>query len=147
MPDPENTPKPEPNPSLCWITPTVAIGGIQDVARAALEVTAILSLVPLPKGVMLSREVDHLQIELTDGGGNGEINVRNAVGFLTDFMRDGEKVFVHCHAGRSRSVVILTMALMQHLAIGRGAALAMIREKREIALTPGIEGMFRYARL
>jgi len=91
-------------------------------------------------------EVDHLQIELIDGAGNGERNVRNAVGFLTDFMRDGEPLFVHCHAGRRRSVGSLAMALMEHLGISRNSALAMIEKRREIALTAGIEGMFRYTR-
>ena len=130
-------------PGLTWITPTVAIGGLHDAERAAQIGCAILSLVALPKGITLPPETDHLQIELIDGAGNGVVKVRQAIGFLTDFMRDGEKVFVHCHAGRSRSVVILAMALMQHLGVSRGAALAMIQKHREIALTPGIEGMFK----
>ena len=50
-------------------------------------------------------------VEMTDGGGNGERNVRTAVDFINDFVRDGEKVFLHCHAGRSRSVVILAIHL------------------------------------
>jgi len=111
---------------ISWITPKIAIGALKDVERAATQVTAILSLIALPKDIVLPPEVDHLQIEFIDGAGNGERNVRNAVGFLTDFMRDSEPLFVHCHAGRSRSVVILAMALMQHLGISRSSALAMI---------------------
>ncbi len=132
-------------PGISWITPKIAIGALKDVERAATQVTAILSLVALPKTIVLPSDVDHLQISLTDGAGNGERDVRNAVKYLTEFMRDDEPVFVHCHAGRSRSVVILAMALMQHLGISRGAALAMIQKHREISLTPGVEGMFRYA--
>jgi protein-tyrosine phosphatase len=129
---------------ITWITPKIAIGALKDVKRAASHVTAILSLVALPKTIILPSDVDHLQIPLTDGAGNGERDVRNAVKYLTEFMRDDEPVFVHCHAGRSRSVVILAMALMQHLGISRGAALAMIQKHREISLTSGVEGMFRY---
>jgi protein-tyrosine phosphatase len=128
-----------------WITPKIAIGALKDVERAATQVTAVLSLVALPKTVVLPADVDHLQVPLTDGAGNSKQDVRNAVRYLTEFMRDGEHVFVHCHAGRSRSVVILAMALMQHLGISRGAALGMIEKQREIALSPGVEQMFRHA--
>jgi protein-tyrosine phosphatase len=134
------------NSGICWITEQVAIGSINDVERAAKECQAILSLVPLPRGVVLPSDIDHLLVEMTDGAGNGERQVRHAVDFLNDFARDGEKVFVHCHAGRSRSVVILAIHLMEALGISRGAALAKIQSKREIALTAGIEGMFRYTR-
>ena len=50
-------------------------------------------------------------VGMTDGGGNGERNVRTAVDLINDFVRDGAKVFLHCHAGQSRSVVILAIYL------------------------------------
>ena len=50
-------------------------------------------------------------VGMTDGGGNGERNVRTAVDLINDFVRDGAKVFLHCHAGQSRSVVILAIHL------------------------------------
>ena len=129
-----------------WITENVAIGSIMDVERAAKECNAILSLVRLPAGVVLPVEIEHQLVEMTDGGGNGERNVRIAVDFINDFVRDGEKVFLHCHAGRSRSVVILAIHLMEFYGLSRGGALAKIQSKREIKLTPGIEGMFKFAR-
>ena len=129
-----------------WITENVAIGSIMDVERAAKECNAILSLVRLPAGVVLPVEIEHQLVEIIDGGGNSERNVRIAVDFINDFVRDGEKVFLHCHAGRSRSVVILAIHLMEFYGLSRGSALAKIQSKREIALTPGIEEMFRFAR-
>ena len=129
-----------------WITENVAIGSIMDVERAAQECNAILSLVRLPAGVVLPVETEHLLIEMTDGGGNGERNVRIAVDFINDCVRDGYKVFLHCHAGRSRSVVILAIHLMESYGLTRGGALAKIQSKREIKLTQGIEGMFTFVR-
>lgn len=131
---------------LTWIAPGIAIGAVTDVDRAVLAgVTAILSLVGLPPAMSIPADVDQLCVPLTDGHGNSQRDVRRAVDYLLDFMRDREPVFVHCHAGRSRSVVILAIALMEHHGISRGAALSMISRHREIALTPGIESMFRFA--
>lgn len=128
-----------------WITPTAAIGAIHDVESAIRRpVTGILSLVPLPSGIVVPEDIDHLVVPLIDGAGNLEPQVRRAVGFATDFLRDQEPLFVHCHAGRSRSVVILAMALMRHQGLSKAEALATISRRREIALTPGIEAMFRW---
>ena len=69
--------------------------------------------------------------------------MRRALGLVVDLLRDGQRVFVHCQAGRNRGVVVVAMALMKHQGLTRPAALNAIRAKREIALTPGIEEMFR----
>ena len=62
---------------------------------------------------------------------------------VVDLLRDGQRVFVHCQAGRSRSVAVVAMALMKHQGLTRPAAVNAIRAKREIALTPSTEEMFR----
>lgn len=129
-----------------WITPTAALGSIHDVEAAIRRpVSGILSLVSLPGSIVVPDDIDHLAIPLIDGAGNLETAVRRAVGFAADYLRDGEPLFVHCHAGRSRSVVILAMALMRHQGLSKAEALATISRRREIALTPGIEAMFRWA--
>lgn len=127
-----------------WITPKVALGGIIDLSAAVqYPVTAVLSLVVIP-AVQVPSDIDHLVVPLIDGAGNHSNDVKRAVSFACDFLRDGEPLFVHCHAGRSRSVVVLAMSLMRHYGISRGEALNMISRHRQIALTPGIEGMFRW---
>lgn len=127
-----------------WITRSAALGGVSDLADAlALPVAGVLSLVQVPPGIKVPREIDHLVVPLTDGAGNDSSDIRRAVSFAYDFLRDDEPLFVHCLAGRSRSAVILAMALMRHLAVPRSVALSMIAKKRAIALTPGIEAMFR----
>lgn len=127
-----------------WITQSAALGSIDDLADAvAFPVVGVLSLIQLPQGLSVPPEIDHLVVPLADGSANDSSDIRRAVAFACDFLRDDEPLFVHCHAGRSRSVVIMAMALMRHLEIPRSTALAMIGRKRAIALTPGIEMMFR----
>ena len=54
-------------------------------------------------------------------------------------VSDGERVLVHCHAGRSRSVCIVARYLMWKSGLSGKAALEIIKSKREIYLSPGID--------
>lgn len=128
-----------------WITPSVALGGIVDLPTAVrYPVTAVLSLVVVPSGEV-PPDIDHLVVPLADGAGNHPSDVKRAVRFACDFLRDEEPLFIHCHAGRSRSVVVLAMALMRQHRISRAEAMNLIARRRQIGLTPGIEDMFRFA--
>lgn len=129
-----------------WITPSAALGGIVDLPTAVrYPVTAVLSLVVVSPEVVPPPEIDHLVVPLADGAGNHPGDVKRAVRFVCDFLRDKEPLFVHCLAGRSRSVVILAMSLMRHHGISRAEALGLIARRRQIGLTPGIEEIFRLA--
>jgi len=61
------------------------------------------------------------------------------VDFIHDVVSNNEKILVHCHAGRSRSVCIVARYLMLKKNLTRKQALGKIEEKREIYLSPGIE--------
>ena len=54
-------------------------------------------------------------------------------------MNAGARILVHCHAGRSRSVVVVARFLMQSRGLAAQAALDLIAARREIYLSPGIE--------
>ena len=78
-------------------------------------------------------------VGMTDGGGNGERNVRTAVDLINDFVRDGASVFALPRRAKSFGGDFGNLA-------GLSGALAKIQSKREFALTPGIEGTFKFAR-
>ena len=78
-------------------------------------------------------------LALVDGAGNNRRYFDDAVDFIDDVVSSGERILVHCHAGRSRSVCIVARYFMLKHNMTRNQALEKIEEKREIYLSPGIE--------
>lgn len=121
-----------------WITDKIAIGNFLDAKNHALEVNAILCL----KANCCDEkrcDVDVLCLPLTDGPGNYPKDVRAAVQYISDVVASGEKILVHCHAGRSRSVAVVARYFMLARGIGKHAAISLISSKREIMLSDGID--------
>ena len=126
-----------------WITASIAIGNFVDAENAsAAEVDAILCL---KEDCCDERDQRFyvLTVPLIDGAGNDQRLFDDAVDFIDDIVTDGERILVHCHAGRSRSVCIVARYFMTRKGVTRERALAMIAEKREIFLSPGIEEILR----
>ncbi len=123
-----------------WITPHIAIGNYLDARGGPPEITAILCLKP---GCPCEErdDIPVLAIPLVDGPGNPALSVEDAVDFIADMVEDGERLLVHCHAGRSRSVAIVARHLMLAGNLTASEALAAISARREIWLTPGIESI------
>jgi len=78
-------------------------------------------------------------IPLEDGPGNDPKLLRSAVEILEHLAMKAAPVLVHCHAGRSRSVVVVAAYLMRTSGLDADAALAQVAAKKEIAITPGLE--------
>lgn len=57
-------------------------------------------------------------------------------------ITSGNKILVHCHAGRSRSVAIVAAYLIKHQGLCTSEALNLIQSKREINLASGMEEIF-----
>ena len=99
---------------------------------------------------MSDKDVDELGvedfaiIELTDGPGNHPQRFINAVDTLADFVGGCSPVLGHCHAGRSRSVVVVAAYLMRTLKISDSEAIQMIASKREIYISNGVIDMLRW---
>ena len=126
-----------------WITENIAIGNYID-ARSLKDgdVNAILCLIDN----CCSEEDDRFDvvtIPLVDAAGNDKRYFKDATDFIGDVVRSNEKILVHCHAGRSRSVCIVARYLMIAHGITSHQALAKIEAKREIYLSPGIEEILR----
>jgi protein-tyrosine phosphatase len=128
-----------------WITDQVAIGNYVDAQdRALLKDAGIRSVLGLtsalegaqPSALGLQRiEI----IPLEDGPGNDPRLLKSAIDILENLVANSGPVLVHCHAGRSRSVVVVAAYLMRTLGLDAEAALAQVASKKEIAITPGLE--------
>ena len=86
--------------------------------------------------------MDTEYIPLIDGHGNKPQDLKDALKFINDVVSDREKILVHCHAGRSRSVVVVACYLMRKYILSRSKALSIIEAKREIYISPGIDDLF-----
>lgn len=124
-----------------WITPQIAIGNFLDAQQVSDEVDAILCLKEECCDECRT-DIDVLAIPLIDGQGNDRRQIEEAVHYIQDVVAAGERILVHCHAGRSRSVTIVARYFMAAEGLTSDQALAKIESKREIFLSPGIEELF-----
>ncbi|MCC6418621.1 MAG: dual specificity protein phosphatase family protein [Gemmataceae bacterium] len=125
-----------------WITETIAIGNHLDVRNLDLlrsaAIGSILGLTHTLDGVEPA-EVGVKQIRivpLEDGPGNERHRFRHAVDALAELVAEAPPVLVHCHAGRSRSAVLVAAHLMRSRGLRSEDALALIAARREIAVSP-----------
>jgi protein-tyrosine phosphatase len=128
-----------------WITEDIAIGNYLDALDLELirsnSISSALSL----DGTLYGKDSAEFGLKrievvrLDDGPGNDRRLFRLAVGHLTDLVREAPPVLVQCHAGRSRSAVVVAGYLIKAREIEPAEALRLISEKREIAVTAGLE--------
>ena len=128
-----------------WITEDIAIGNYLDGENGDLHRSSgIRSLVCLNNGLRgttpEARRVDALaNFDLKDGPGNNLEVFRRAVESVEHSAKRHPKLVVYCHAGRSRSVVVVAAHLMRARGWTVQEALSFVWSKREAELTPGIE--------
>ena len=122
-----------------WITSRIAIGNFID-AESAIE-SELDAILCLKENCCDEKDERFLVscVPLVDGAGNAKDMFDDAVDFIDDVVSDGERILVHCHAGRSRSVCIVARYLMTRKGMSRDRALSLISGKGEIYLSPGIE--------
>ena len=122
-----------------WITDHIAIGNFIDAKNASKnEIDAILCVKP----ECCSEDnsiIDVMCLPLVDGAGNDRRYFNDAVDFIDDVVSSGERILVHCHAGRSRSVCMVARYFMVKKGMTSHQAIEKIEAKREIYLSPGIE--------
>jgi protein-tyrosine phosphatase len=128
-----------------WITDGIAIGNYLDAQdRDLLRRESIASILGLTSALLntTAAEMGVRAIEivpLIDLPGNDARLFRRAVDTLARLHHEAKPVLIHCHAGRSRSVVVVAGYLMRSLGISADEALARIAAKRDIAVTTGLE--------
>jgi protein-tyrosine phosphatase len=130
-----------------WITGQIAIGNYLDAQDVELlRREGIASIVSLD-GSLTGRTPSELGVqkiavmELRDGPGNDrEIFVR-AVNTLSQFVSTSPPVLVQCHAGRSRSAVIVAGHFIKTQGLQPDEALRLVAMKRALQVTPGLDSM------
>jgi hypothetical protein len=133
-----------------WITDQIAIGNYVDAQDLELlrreRIASILCL----DGCLQGRVPSDLGVQkiaivsLQDGPGNDRDTFFRAVDTLTRFARTSAPVLVQCHAGRSRSAVIVAGHLVKTRGIQPDEALRLVAAKRELQVTPGLDSMLWY---
>jgi protein-tyrosine phosphatase len=127
-----------------WITDQVAIGNYLEARDSALlKRSGFRSALSLD-GTLAEQDATELGLSevvsysLVDGPGNDLRILRFAVGDLRRLAVLHSPVLVQCHAGRSRSVVVVAALLMEAHGIGAREAIALVAAKREVSVTPAL---------
>ena len=133
-----------------WITDEIAIGNFLDaldVERVRREgFASALSL----DGTLYGKEPGQCGfqrievVRLEDAPGNEPRLYRLSVAYLEELVQDAPPVLVQCHAGRSRSAVVVAGYLVTTRGLAPEEALALVASKREIAVTAGLERLLDY---
>ena len=125
-----------------WITNHVAIGNYREAGdRSFLASQGIRSVLSLD-GTLSSTHASTLGVvevvgyRLIDGEGNDGRIFRLVIDDLIRMVEAAPPVLVHCHAGRSRSAVVVAAYLMRVDHLEPAEAIARIASRRVIAITP-----------
>lgn len=130
--------------TLNWITEQIAIGNIMAAKKPGEQFDIVICLNGCCEDVNdggIYREV----FSLNDGPGNSTLKIVQAVESIQEAVQAGDRVLVHCNAGRSRSVCIVALWMMQYQGMTKAEALGLISQKRDISLSPGVEEIFQCA--
>lgn len=127
---------------MTFITDTIAIGNFIDAEdRAARDAAGIRSILCL-NGLFSGCKPEDCGVEalscfnLHDGPGNDPYLFDRAVKFVGQHALHNPKLLVHCHAGRSRSVMVVACHLVRQNAWDLSQALAFIHAKRPDIVHP-----------
>ena len=131
-----------------FVTDKIAIGNYAQAERAdvlskagfrgMLSVRCETSVLPPDSGVEIFERVP-----LIDGSGNDFASFERAVFTLKELVENHAPVFVHCHAGRSRSPAVVAAYLAMEHGLGADAALEFVAQKREINVSPDLVDLAR----
>ncbi|MCX5660219.1 MAG: dual specificity protein phosphatase [Planctomycetota bacterium] len=132
-----------------WITDRIAIGNHLDALDVELiRQHAFRSALSLD-GTLASGHAAKLGLEqvvayeLIDGAGNSMRAFQSAVRDLGRLAESHSPVLVQCHAGRSRSAVVVAAYLTTVSPMGPDEAIAAVAAKREINITPDLVDLLR----
>lgn len=127
---------------MTFITDTIAIGNFLDAQdHAALQEAGIRSILCL-NGLLSGLQPDDLGVEamtcfnFTDGSGNDPQLFDRAVKTVGQYAQQNPKLLVHCHAGKSRSVMVVASHLVRQHQWDLREALEFIQAKRPEILYP-----------
>ena len=130
-----------------WITDQIAIGNYLDAQDVELLRREGIASILCLDGSLAGRAPADLGVrkiavvKLTDGPGNDRDTFFRAVDALSRFVGEWPPVLVQCHAGRSRSPVIVAGHFIRTRGVQPPEALRLVAAKRELQVTPGLDSM------
>lgn len=136
-----------------WITETIAIGNFldaQDVAILSREgIRSILGLDGKLRGTTASDlGVARIEVfEFNDGPGNDPQRYQQAVDTLRELVEENSPVLVHCHAGRSRSPIVVAGYFVLTEGMNPEDAINRVAGKREINISEGLDKLLYWLRV
>ena len=83
---------------------------------------------------------------LLDGMGNNPKAFALSIDELVKLVREHSPVLVHCHAGRSRSIVAVAAYLMKTEGYSPDVALKLVKKQRSAVLQPGLKDLLKNLR-
>lgn len=134
-------PPPDLELHMDWITERVAIGNYLDAQNPALiKQHAFRSVLSLDGTLSSKHAVEYglaevSSYDLKDGPGNSMRTFQRAVRDLHRLAEHHPPVLVNCHAGRSRSAVVVAAFLIAANGLSAGEAMAAVAAKRDVNIT------------
>jgi hypothetical protein len=127
-----------------WITENIAIGTHAEARDLVLLRNAGFGSILSLDGSLNGRKPCDLGVKaiavvsLKDGPGNSPETFLRAVNTVERLARSYPPVLVQCHAGRSRSPIVVAGYLVKTLDIFPHEALARVGAKRELKISEGL---------
>lgn len=127
---------------MTFITDVIAIGNFTDAGdQTAMQAAGIRSILCL-NGFLSGLQPDDLGVEalscfnFTDGSGNDPQVFERAVEIVGQYAQQNPKLLVQCHAGKSRSVMVVAGHLVRQHQWDLRQALQFIQAKRPEIMYP-----------
>lgn len=133
-----------------WITDAIAIGNYLDAKDSDLLRRAGIRSALSLDGTLKEVDPSELGLEriecvpLEDAPGNDFRVFKRAVDTLVELAAECPPVLVQCHAGRSRSPVVVAGYFVVAEGKQPDEALMRVAEKRELAVTAGVDSLLYY---
>jgi protein tyrosine phosphatase (PTP) superfamily phosphohydrolase (DUF442 family) len=131
-------------PDVSWIADDLAIGGrILDREWSDLAASGVQAVVDCrqegrdPEALLTTLGLTFLHVPTPDSGNFTPLQVAETVDWIEQRWAEGQRVLVHCQAGKGRSVLIGAAALSRR-GLTAEDAVSLIRQRRPIITpTPG----------
>lgn len=129
------------------VTSQLYVGDIQQAGRPQAyrrhEIEAVVQLTHSNPDNGYPDGVEVHQHAMRDGPQNDSARMTAAVSETVSLLESGHRVFVHCSAGASRSIAVVTGALAIHEGLPFEAAFDRVRTTRQVQVHPTV---FEHAR-
>jgi len=130
-----------------WITDRIGIGNCYEAQNAALlQLHGFRSALSLDGALSVWKPAELgleeiVVLPMADGPGNDFATYRCAVDALARLVESNPPALVHCHAGRSRSPIVVAGYLVRTADLDPGQAIAEVAAKRDVRIAHGLEDL------